>query len=471
MKQFSKYVKGKKIILAPLQVSLISGFYSTFLYLNNVKEVLFHDYFIVTAQHILVGIIVLVLFEALLRNINEAAFMASIAMLLFTNFLLIETLLKSFLHFLRYWQVLIIVLTLLIILTVAFFHTEVPILKEVNQVITVIFGGLILFNIITNIGNIIQIVNFTTDTKQTEELSYQENNLPNIYYLVFDEYANNAFMNKYFNYDNSSFTTWLENVGFDVSYSSSSSHYETVVVMTNNVNLDYVLTSSDPQEAEQKRLNNRLFDILRQNQYRIQVVGLNAFYGMPNPLNNSDMKKGGGKTNDGLTFRELILKNTPLYIKIISQNLNEHRKNVEDCLAFMKNKENFPTSGMFTLMHIELPHAPFIYDQNGNAVPAEHMNDWSDKQYYLNQYIYTTKQIQDLIDTLIKNDPDSIILLTSDHSARAFQDVETEDKMQCFLACYNKNSSGNIEGESVVNVLRQLLNQLFDMDMKMVEMP
>lgn len=470
MKIFSNFSKSKKISLAILQVILVSGFYSTFLYLNNIIEVHFHEYFMITIQQVLIGTIILILFGSILRNINEAVFMTSITMLIYTNFFLIETVLKFVFPFLRYWQMLIIAITFIIVLTIVLFRTIAKILKEINQLIIVIISGLIVLNIITNIGGILQSFNSAIITKQDEMLSYQENDSPNIYYLVFDEYASNAFMLKYFNYDNSSFTNWLENKGFDVSYSSHSSHHETIVVMTNNVNLDYVMNSNDPQEAQQKRINNKLFEILRQHNYGIQVVGLSSFYGMPDPLNNNETRQGGSKTNDGLTFRELILKNTPFYISVISQNLNQHRQNIENCLAFMKNKNNFPEWGMFTLMHIELPHAPFIYDENGNEVPAGHMNDWANKQYYLNQYIYTTKQMQDLIETLLKNDPNSIILLTSDHSARAFQDVETEDKKQCFLAYYNRSWEGNIEGESVINVLRQLLNQLFEMDMKMVEM-
>lgn len=473
MKQVSVKSKYRKIILALLQVILVSGFYSTFLYLNNVKEVLFSEYFMVTVQTVLIAIIVFGVFEIIFHNIDEAVFMASITIFLFTNYAFIETILTSLFDFLRYWHILIILIALIIILSITFFKTSITIFKEVNQMMMIIFSGLVIFNIITNIGDIVELVSTKMFISQEQKFSSQENqnDSPNIYYLVFDEYASNTFMDKYLNYDNSNFTKWLEEAGFKVSYSSYSSHYETVVVMTNNVNLDYIIDSNDPQVAERKRINNKLFEIFRQNGYSVQVVGLNSFYGMPDPLNSSELQKNGGKTNDGLSFRELVLKNTPLYIQILSQNLNNHQKEIEDCLAYMKDGDNFPASGTFTLMHIELPHAPFIYDADGNSVPAEHMNDWADEQYYLNQFIYTTKQMQDLITALLNNDPDSIILLTSDHSARALQGIEEEDKKQCFLAYYDKTSEDNIEGESVINVLRKLINNLFDLNMKMIEMP
>jgi hypothetical protein len=67
-------------------------------------------------------------------------------------------------------------------------------------------------------------------------------------------------------------------------------------------------------------------------------------------------------------------------------------------------------------VHLICPHPPFQFDKNGKAVNVQNAYNWTDKEYYLGQYIFITKEIQKIIDVLQKRDV--IIVIQSDHGVR-----------------------------------------------------
>ena len=78
--------------------------------------------------------------------------------------------------------------------------------------------------------------------------------LPDIYYIIPDMYTSEWILNSRFDFDNSEFTTWLEENGFYVADCSQSNYRRTVWSLSSTLNLDYleevddgiVETSKDP---------------------------------------------------------------------------------------------------------------------------------------------------------------------------------------------------------------------------------
>ena len=92
-------------------------------------------------------------------------------------------------------------------------------------------------------------------------------------------------MEKYFNYDNSKFTGYLERVGFNISYTSHNESIMTSTVATNLVNLDYVVNNDMPEaEKAYYRKNNFLFRYLKEKGYKITGVGNTKPYDLENVL-------------------------------------------------------------------------------------------------------------------------------------------------------------------------------------------
>jgi hypothetical protein len=134
-----------------------------------------------------------------------------------------------------------------------------------------------------------------------------------------------------------------------------------------------------------------------------------------------------------------------------------------------------PNYGVFTAFHINLPHCPFSFDEDGNRVKSTHYINWKDQKYYLGQYKYATKLMQKIVDTIIANDPESIIILQSDHSARAMEDAavhktfDYNDITNFFNAVYFHGNELDIEGLSGINTLAKVLNTEFGMEIPLKE--
>lgn len=295
-------------------------------------------------------------------------------------------------------------------------------------------------------------------------------NSPNIYYLVFDEFSSNEFMNKYYNYDNGKLVMELEKLGFNVSLSSSNEAYMTKICMTNTFNLDYLFDMDDNDDKSmdkvilEKRKNNLLFEILFEKGYQIQAIGEADFYGLEDASAAAAIEK---TTLEGKSFKQLIFQKTAFY-PFIRDNLSVKLESIIKNRDYIKNLNLVPNSGNFVLFHVELPHEVFVVDQGGRLVSVENRLNWRDKKYYLGQYQYASDMMLDIVSKLIEKDKDAVIVLSSDHSARAREEFRDIDKCQIFNSVYFQGRELDIEGLSGINTLRKLLNELFDFNFEML---
>jgi len=106
------------------------------------------------------------------------------------------------------------------------------------------------------------------------------------------------------------------------------------------------------------------------------------------------------------------------------------------------------------------------------------MSKNKEKKYYLGQYIFATEKMREIAELLVENDPNSIIIIQSDHGARASSDPDLfleifplEDVSNIFNAVYYKGEKLDIEGLSGVNTLRLVLNKAFTERFDMLEVP
>lgn len=93
------------------------------------------------------------------------------------------------------------------------------------------------------------------------------------------------------------------------------------------------------------------------------------------------------------------------------------------------------------------------------------------KQYYLDQYIYITKEMETLVDNIIKYDQDSVILLQSDHAVR-LEEMTPEDKARPLNAVYYRGEDFmDINGVSTVNTNRLVFSRLLEVDLPVLDVP
>ena len=103
---------------------------------------------------------------------------------------------------------------------------------------------------------------------------------------------------------------------------------------------------------------------------------------------------------------------------------------------------------------------------------------------YLGQLKYTNKLILPLVQTIIKNDPESCIILMSDHGYRrvgylvetygneaADMAKESYYTRNILNAVYLLGEPIDIEGYSGINTMRIILDRLFDLNLGLIEEP
>jgi hypothetical protein len=76
------------------------------------------------------------------------------------------------------------------------------------------------------------------------------------------------------------------------------------------------------------------------------------------------------------------------------------------------------SSPRFVFVHLMIPHTPFMFDEDGQLIPAAYHQNWN---YYLGNYKYATKVAMQLVDNILAaSDPERppVIILQSDHGAR-----------------------------------------------------
>ena len=475
MKQFKKWG------IPLLSVIFIAVFPAMFLYGNNSNEADIQD--VLTPMLLFVSIAAVLFFICfgIIRNTQKSAIITALFMLAFENFATLEEMLLKINSNLRYWHTTAIFLFLLLhvaYLIYRFLPKDLD--TTIASVLCLVFGALILVNIATAIPGEINKINarkLETEKLQAEEVasgSADTEKLPNIYLLLFDEYAGFHQMEKYYHYENTVLKEFLEENSFTISYDSHNESIMTTTVTTNLVNLDYVVDNT-VSESEKKilRQNGQVFSLLNEIGYKTRKLTVNELYG-------EDFKIDGltstetSVTATGEDLESLLLKKTLLY-PWVKHTTSDTLRLVE----FLQSKDNIPTEPTFTIAHMAIAHTPFYYDENGNIRPSSDWNNWRDDSVYLGIYKYNTKLIIGIAENLVKNDPDALIILMSDHGARASTDMELfmekfelNDVNNIFNAFYYSGKKlDNYVGLSAVNTLRVMLNEAIGTEYDLVEVP
>lgn len=473
-----------KLWIAPiLSIVAICAFPPMFLYFQNADEASFSEILIPMLSFILVGMIHFIVFLFITKSATKSSVISSLFMLFYLNYVLIERVVQKVFPNLRYWH--IVLIGIFALANLAWLISK-KIKKEhlniISTITSIVFISLIMLNAIFAIPTYVK--KLSIKDKPTEEITDVRTNtnkadLPNIYYIVLDEYSSVDFMKKYYGYDNSKFTDDLVKMGFNVSHTSHNESIMTTTVMTNIVNLDYIVDNTMlNSEKAVYRKNNVLFKLLSSKGYDIIGVGGGAeAYGLENAASDSSKTQASSSTVKGETISDLLYNQTiawPFYTVSYSQGAME----IMNAFEYLKDSSNFPNSGCFIICHVDCPHEPFYFKRNGDTYNSVPKANWEDKNYYLEQYIYATNQVTDIVESILMNDPYSCIIIQSDHSARAssnselFMEIFTlEDMSNFFNAVYIGGEELDINGLSGVNTLRLFLNRLLGEEFEMLDVP
>lgn len=468
----------KEIILSFLATLLISLFPVLFLLLNNIGNVQLKETILPIILCSLIGIGIWLVSSIFLRSFINGSICGCLISIFGFNFKLFENGYKSIFKTIKYWHLLPVIIFLIIVLMTIICKINLQTRKDLNLIIVIVLGTLITFNVFQAIPSISSFLvqEKASNKKESDTMQVNTNissDLPNIYWLIFDEYSNFDVLEKYYDYDNYKFAQFLEEKGFTVSYDSVNESQQTMTILSNYVHLDYVTDDSISYSERQKIMTEgTVFNLLQGYNYTINTILGGENFGLSNE------KKVTSTTMAGEDFSSLIINNSAIYPWFTKDAYRDAQIYIDAFRNLQKIDASKSATPEMYFAYFNLPHQPFCFDSKGNKVPLSHINDWVNKEYYLGQLIYTTTQIEQTIKAILENDADSIIILQSDHSARSLQTesgdylIEKFDRRHFLNAIYYRGQDiEEIKGESGVNTLRIVFERLLNIDLPELEVP
>lgn len=429
---------------------------------NNLQEIRLSETYRSVLYVLLSTIVLFLIFGALLRNWEKAAFVTSVLIFLFFSYghlyLFVKN--KELLGFVvgRHRYLMPIVGSIFILIFVFTARRQ--------EFIHNLTRGLNLTAIVAIAFPLIQIVDFTFRTGSTLvtgslEIKDQNNQLPikpstpvpNIYYIVVDAYTRADILESAFDYDNSAFISFLVDKGFFVADKSLSNYARTALSLSSTMNMDYVTNlevdikkAGYPAALRVRISHSFLRATLESLGYSTVSIDsgwqytqfLDADYYLTPAAESAETR---GKTLNINPFEDLLLNvsagrfviDTLISVSLldpeyISDPFVSHSERVLAEFQSLKHAVTLP-GPIFVFAHIISPHRPYVFGPNGEvrrpggiftfADLTNPTEDEYERRLYLDQLMYITSRLEETIGYILSHSSEPpIIILQSDHGPR-----------------------------------------------------
>jgi hypothetical protein len=287
---------------------------------------------------------------------------------------------------------------------------------ELTSILNVVAAGLVVLNVWL-------VVSYQLDAGASEEeaarlsragfvgtlptpaqvLADKGSKLPDIYYLVFEEYAGEQTMRDVFHYDNTPFLRQLEQRGFFVPHDSTTNYPRTNFSLASSLNMEYLgfmskefgKESDDAAPLTNLIQYSRVVEFLKSVGYKYWHIGSWWQPTARAPLADENVRLGGPSE-----FVQSLGDTTVL------QGVNEKsfrgREYGRIPFQFKAVAKTAELSGpTFVFGHFLVPHGPYVFNPDGSYVTPEEAAARTEDENYVNQVEYANSQILKAVDGLM----------------------------------------------------------------------
>lgn len=326
-----------------------------------------------------------------------------------------------------------------------------------------------------------------------EDITSQNNDFPNIYYIILDGYGGNEVLRSYYDYDNQELYSFLQSEGFYIATNSRANYIQTFLSLSSSLNMRYLddvavqmgRDSSNPIPVFQLLRLNHLMDFLTSKGYT--TIAFQTGY-PATELQNADYFY-----SDVFTFtpyQHKIINLTPLRIWLNDYQYGTHRQNILNTFNQLP-KVVQSDQPAFIFAHIFAPHPPFVFGQNGEGINPDsnftlidgnQITDFDGRKEYTQKYrdqlIFINKKLRGAVQEILsKQGEKSIIIIQGDHGPRSmvdFNSIENTNLHETFpiLNTYyfpDQNYSNLYPEITPVNTFRVILDQYLGTNMGLLE--
>ncbi|MDD2921448.1 MAG: hypothetical protein PHQ36_04110 [Anaerolineales bacterium] len=321
---------------------------------------------------------------------------------------------------------------------------------------------------------------------------------PDIYYIILDGYGGAEMLEKLHGFDNSPFIAELQKRGFIVPPKSKANYPRTILSLSSSLNMQYLDGVSRKMgnsylwwPLKGTFANNEARKFLESRGYKTVAVSSSWDF---TSIANADVYMEPHPVFPN-TFEEAFVQNTNVNIfgslgelgGMSFPSYKTHRMIVKSEFASL---EEIPAleSPKFVFVHVVSPHAPFVFDAQGNEITPDYPFTFTEDRYFLsppskyrNGYIgqiqFVNKQILDSVDVILETSKTPpIIIIQGDHGSGVFTDYSSlqntcvYERYSILNAYYFPGMDANLIPDDVapVNTFRILFNNYFSAGLELL---
>lgn len=441
--------------------------------------------------------------KILFKKTDKAGVWASALLIIFFFWGSTHDFLKNHLSsFFSSYKFLLSLLLILLVLLGARLRRKKSTVQRANSFLNLL---LIVLLLIEGVGSLYKTINkegkknnltYYNTSLQVTLASEPDSLKPDIFYIIFDEYASTSSLKHYLNYDNSKFDSVLIKNGFYIAAGSESNYNATPFSIASTFSLDYFklpleekkLLSKELLQA-QLTLKQTIFPALLKNKdYSIKnyaLFDINGKSSPEEPLFNQDIRYILYKETFWSRVKYDILWHIQMRVPSLfgSQEeaiqrkkiLRRNRNNYKNLLKELSIQTDRPK---FVFGHILMPHSPYYLNKKGearNATSSDNRPGIADS-LYLDQLIYTNTWLESLVSATNKEFfRPRVVVIQGDHGRRdlmSYHPVLKREKQFMNLNCFyfsDKNYDLLYDSISSVNTFRIILNKYFHSGMPLLK--
>lgn len=311
---------------------------------------------------------------------------------------------------------------------------------------------------------------------------------PNIYVLVFDEYASSKSLMRDYRYDNSSLDNFLIKNGFFLMKESKSNYLRTNLSIASLLNFDYTsglspragMTADDLLKSHKQIKYNALFDLAKKHGYEIYNYTIFDTEQSPSKVKNDYLFNNERIIISNTMISRLINDLGPslpfpflkkiLGTEVTAETYRKYNDRAERLyLKDVQLRNN--KAPKLAYAHFLMPHPPFIYDSLLKPVYFDNqkMENYYEKKFipnYLSYLAYTNTHLKKIVTaTLKENNNNCIVFVLGDHGYKVMDDssLVSDHFFNNLQALYLPSGNYNTlkSNSTPVNVMRHIINTAF----------
>ncbi|MBC7948045.1 MAG: sulfatase-like hydrolase/transferase [Chitinophagaceae bacterium] len=314
-------------------------------------------------------------------------------------------------------------------------------------------------------------------------------NLPDIFFIIFDEYASSRSLQNYLSYTNTGLDDTLRKNGFYAASGSRSNYNVTHLSIGSTLNMSYFDTDFEGKTHDPDILMrgcmevkySRVPAILSQAGYTIKNFGLFDFAKvkvMTSPYFASFAEKTiylqtlWGRIRRDIFWKVTVTLNKNAEEENLLKHAERDSRNFNATIKELQVDEGRPR---FVYCHLMMPHPPFYFDRNGkprkNA--AYHTPVGQRDSLYIEQVLYANTLVKELMThARTNNHRPRVVVIQGDHGFRS--DTRTTPRERQFMnlnAIYFSDRDYRLLYDSIssVNTFRVIFKKYFNAEMPLLK--